>query len=257
MAVVVKKFGWSGFATIAGTQVLVTSGSFTEEATPGTITMISIPNNNESRSKVLYADGTEITNGSIGFDVSVSSMSLISTSRLLMRGYKFNVVLHDGEQGFTVEDCFVSSVSVSGSVGGLLSASVSFLSKEKFGAGGGGSYMRDEQPYGYWYSGDASVPVRDWTLNFNQEVQPMYLNQDSKTAKYLRVGLIEASLETTTFERVTDKNDIVIASSSFVLKGVTNSSGYSFNGQSDIGTFSHSFVTAASLSIGSGDQIIS
>ena len=261
---IVKKLGWSGYAKIDGVQVLVSSGNYAIENNPSYINMASIAPREVSRSRVLYADGTKISNGSIAFDITVNSLVLLSVDRLLKRRRSFDVLLNDGEKGYKLATCYATSVSITGSVGGLLNATVSFVSKNEYTLDAeAGSLVSDEEPFGYWYSGSADAKVREWSFNFSQDVQPMYLNQSSSTGvqrqlpKYLRVGLIDAGLEVTTFEEVNELNNIHVATRHLTLTGVTKSKGFSFNGQTDLGTYSHSFETAADLNIGPTQTIIS
>jgi hypothetical protein len=82
--------------------------------------------------------------------------------------------------------------------------------------------------------------VRDWTITFNQPVEPMYLNGPELWPLYLKVGVCDATLEVGTFEKVLHQN-IIIATSGVTITGYTASQGYSFNGASDVGTYRHSF----------------
>ena len=169
----------------------------------------------------------------------------------------FDVGIHDGEDGELMEDVLVTSITLSGAAGGLVTASVGFVGPTE--AGGSllvaNEFVRDQVPYGYWYSGNTDV--RDWSLNMNQAATPVYTNEDVVTPRYIKIGLFDFSLQVTTYEQLRAHDAISIATSTFTLKGNTTAEGFSFTGVTDLGTYVHSFETAAAFSIGSGDTIIS
>lgn len=258
MATVIKLTGFSGHVIIDDIQVLSGSASLSLEANPSFITLADIQRNENPRGKVLYAPGTEITNGSVNFDVTENSLQLLQLDKLLKRNYFFTVKVFDGHAGRQLDNCYVTSLSVSGSVGGLISASLSFISKDDMIAYNGGSGVfidpgdttTEDVPYGYWYSGSTSLQVRDWSLSYSQSVNPVYLNQigdaNNKKPRYLKVGLQEYQLSLTTYDAPPETTDsIVIAANTFSILGKFTSSGYSFNGPTDLGTYSHSFSSAA------------
>ena len=116
------------------------------------------------------------------------------------------------------------------------------------------SFIRDQIVYGYWYSGNTDV--KDWTFTMNQTLTPIYTNEDMKTPRYIKVGLFEFSLDVTTYEAFIAHNTIEIVTKSFTLKGSTTAKGYEFGGSMDLGHYKHTFSTAADITIGSGDTII-
>ena len=252
-----KRLGYGGSGEVDGEQVLITSGSFNTSPSPSFLEMLDIPPNNDSRSRVLHADGVEAYGGNISFDLTMAAMSVLSLSKLLMRGYVFDVGIDDGEDAFLMEDCSLTSLSLGGSAGGLLTASLNFVSVNEAQSSilVDNDFIRDtDPPLGYWYSGNTDV--RDWSFGMNQAVTPMYVNRDEVVPRYLKVGLIDFSLSVTTYEAIQAHTVINIATSAFTLTGVTTSEGYSFGGMTELGTYSHQFDTAASIVVGSGDTII-
>lgn len=267
MTNILKRLGYGGSAVIDGVQVLVTSGSMAQSDSPSYLEMVDInPAGSPmaSRSKVLHADGTSSYTGSIGFDVTKNGIDLISTSKLLGRGYKFNVGIHDGENQWVMNNCYLTSLSLSGSPGGFIASSISFTGMSGKASSNvtnnyilddyyGVSSSTDNQPIGYWWSGGPDV--KDWTFSMSQSVEAVYLNQNSKDPKYLRVGLIEYDLEVTLYESGTP-GSISIRGTTFTITGVTTEKGYSYNGVSDLGTYSHSFSSSADMSSGASGIIL-
>lgn len=260
-----KRLGYGGSAVIGSTQVLITSGSFEITNNPAYNTMIDIAPNTQSRSKVLHADGTSEYTASIGFDVTSAAMSLLTTSTLLGRRYLFSLGIHDGENKFVMTDCFATQLTLSGAPGGLITANLSAMGKTAWTAGTvTNDFIRNtvrvgsdlaNKPLGYWWSGGPDI--RDWTLTMTQSVTPMYRNLAETDPGYLKVGPIEYVLAVNLYAYpIADNKAIHIATKTFNLTGVSTSLGYSFNGITDLGTYSHTFTTSATGSDGSNGVII-
>ena len=238
--------GYGGSAEVDGVQVLVTSGSFSRDRTISYINMVNVPPNNESRTRVSFAAGTHVVNGSVSFDVTSTFMSKLSTSAFLRRRHQFDVGLHDGIDGYVLENCYMTSLSVSGAVGGLIALSLSFVSVETWASGTvKNAFIRDQVPLGYWQSGNTDV--REWTFSVNQDVQPVYVNEDEVLPRYLKVGLWDASLEVTTFDQIREHDDIEISTKTFTVVGNTANSGYNYGGQTEFGTYTHRFDSGTEL----------
>jgi hypothetical protein len=252
-----RRLGYGGSGEVAGQQVLITSGSFSTAEAPSFLEPWSIPPSTTSRSRVLHADGTEAYTGEMSLDVTDRFLNVLTTSTLLSRYYQFDVGIDDGEDAEEMADCFLTSISLAGAPGGLVTASLSFVSaSEPQGSiTVANAFIRDDEPLGYWYSGNTDV--RDWTFTMNQAATPMYRNANTMAPRYIKVGLVDYSLAVTTFDAVIAHNIINIKTRTFTLTGVTTSSGYAFAGVTDLGTYTHTFETAASAAGGSGGIIIS
>jgi hypothetical protein len=267
-----KRLGYGGSAVVDGVQVLFTSADLTTTFTSSYLTPLDIEPVAASRSRVLHAQGIEAYSGNVAFDVTQNFMSILTISKLFARRYQFSFGFNDGEDSKGMEDCYVTSLTVSGSAGGLISASLSMVSASKWtqpapitvpnsyiGFQGGST---SNYPRGYWHSGNTNV--KDWSLSMNQDAVPIYLNQDTPSPRYIRVGMISFSLQVSTYEELypyspdptTGSDNITILTSSFTLTGKLTNESASFNGPSDLGGYVHMFETAASASGGSGAVII-
>jgi len=257
-----KILGYGGSAEIAaagglggGTQVLITSGQFDKAVTPTYLEPLDIPPSASSRSRVDHADGVEVYNGTLAFDVTANALTLMTTSTLLSRYYSFDVGIDDGNDTYAMLACKLTNLTLSGAAGGLINASISFMAAAEHSSDIIlNNFIRAEEPLGYWWSGNTDV--RDWSLSMNQNVIPMYSNQNVVTPKYLKVGLVDYSLQVTTYDAIQAHNDIYVATKSFTLTGNTTAEGYSFGGPTDLGMYSHTFETAADIATGSGGTII-
>lgn len=250
-----KRLGYGGSAEIDGKQVLITSGGFNTQVSGSYIEAYGIPPTTASRSRMKHADGTEAYSADLSLDVSDKFLEILTVTKLLGRRYKFNIGIHDGESGQVLNDCYVSSLSLQGVVGGLVSAQLSVVSAKEPASGTVANvFLRDDAPLGYWYSGNTAV--RDWNFSFNQVVAPVYGNEDGKLPLYIKVGLVEYSLSCTTYESLQAHSVINISTKSFTLTGISSVKGYSFNGVTELGTYSHTFETAADATVGSGGVVI-
>lgn len=261
-----KRLGYGGSAVIAGKQVLITGGSMEQANNPTFLEMMDIEPTTNSRSRVLHADGTSVYTGTLSFDVSKDFMSVLTAATLLGRRYQFTVGIHDGENQWVMADCYMTSLALAGAPSGFITASVSFMSKnvrvpgavtntylldDYYGTGG----TNTNQPGGYWWSGNTDV--KEWSFTINQNVEPMYRNQDVVTPRYLKVGLIDFSLDVTLYQEW-NLTAIGIMTKTFTLiaSAVSGGKSFTFNGVSDLGTYGYNFTSAADITVGSGDSII-
>ena len=255
---ITKTLGYGGSAEIDGVQMLLSSGGFENAVAPSYINAYDIDPSEVPRSRMLHADGVNSYTGSIGFEVTQAALGVISTAKLLKRYYKFNIGINDGDAAYVMEDCYVTSLSLTGAPGGLITAQLGVAARAKQSAGlvADNYILRDaaHQPYGYWYSGNTDV--RDWSLSMTQDVQPVYSNENTMDPRYMKVGLVVYSLQVTTYDAVQAHDTIGVATSSFTLQGETNAEGYTFNGITDLGMYSHTFESSSDATVGSQDPVI-
>jgi hypothetical protein len=250
-----KRLGYGGSAEIAGVQVLITSGNLDENLSPSYLEALDIPpTTNERRSRFKHADGTVAYSGSVSFDVTEAFLSVLTVSTLLQRFYTFDMGIHDGNQGYQYGSCKLTSLSLAGDPAGLITATIGGMSAVQMTGGGVANAYDFDEPLGYWWSGNAAV--RNWSFSMSQDVTPVYVNDNVTTPKYLKVGLVSYTLDVTTYT-TSNVNIINIATKTFILTGDTTGYGYVYGGQTDLGTYTHSFETAAVASAGSSGIIIS
>lgn len=254
MSTVVKIAGFSGHILVDGVQLLSNSASISTDYSPTFINYADIKRDTNPRNRVKYAPGTRVSSGSVSFDVTATALTnLLQTNKLFQRNYTFDVKIYDGNQGKQLTSCLVTSLSLSGSVGGLITGSLSFTSKNDPSNynGSGGSFLSPltTTPYGYWYSGSATYQVNDWSLDYSQSVSAVHLNQigdaDNALPRYMKVQTQETSLKLNTYDEISSTNQIVVATKTFTIVGTKTSKGYSFNGPTNVGTFSYDFASAA------------
>jgi hypothetical protein len=254
-----RRLGYGGSAEIDATQVLITSGNFDKNLTPSYLEPLELPPADVRRSRIRHAAGTHVYTGSISFDVTEKFLAAFDSvdAGLLQRFYEFKVGINDGEDEYVYEQCRLTSMSLSAAPAGLIAGTISVMARDEMEAGSiANNYILDDAdqvPIGYWWSGNTDV--REWTFTMNQDVTPVYINENQTWPKYLKCGLVSYSLDVVTYTEA-DVDAIDIRTKSFTLTGDTTSNGYSYGGQTGLGMYSHSFETAAVAASGSSGIII-
>jgi hypothetical protein len=223
--------------------------------------MISTPPSTAMAGRVQHADGTIGYTGSIGFDVHSGAMGIIGS--ILRRYVTFNVGINDGYEDWEMNDCKATSLSVSGSAGGLIAAQLSFMSlNAKTGGSTPHTFLRNSEPAGFWYSGVGTYNVMDWNFSMNQDATFVYRNRasggdDGEQPGYIKVGNISYSLTVNLFEEYYPSDPtagISIVTSNFTLTGRTTGKGFSYGGPTGIGSYSYTFETSSQT--GSSDGLV-
>jgi len=305
----VLNLGFTGAAIIDNQQVLVTNGSITKTQNINYLTSVSIPHaetifGTDSRTRIKYSDGTYNISGSVSFDVTAPALHLLrvdpplnsnGTTGLLKRGKSFTVDFFGGNQNldaYRCTECCVTSLSVSGAVGGVINANLSFVAKNMQqlipkiidGEPSYGDFIRTENniPLGYWYSGQTSgglmsANIQEWTLDYSQEATPVYLNgwteleegseggdliEDDMYPQYIRIGQVTYGLSVTTIGSQYPNNNegnvsIDIGTQSFIIQATMSSFTYNLAQANGLSTYSHTFEGYADISDGSGGFVIS
>jgi len=245
--------GYKGSATIGGSVVCVTSAQIDEQRSPVYLTPLGIPSRGSADpfSRYIYAEGTRSSTGSISFD-----FGLTSTIDYFKRTV-FDVAFGDGSQvTASLGGCFMTSASANGSVGGLITGSVSFVSKNEFTAGsitpGGGSGLGSE-PAGYWRSGGGSI--KEWSLSASQDAKAIWANTTTPWPDYIKVGTTDYTLNITSYDIIPLGDTIDINLNGISIVGLRVGETVSFNGATDFGDYSYTFESTAGPQ-GSGQQLI-
>ena len=268
MPSVKRQLGYGGSASIASTQVLITGGSFEQASAISYLSMISTPPDVTPAGRVQHADGVNSYTGSLAFDVHEEAMSIFSPGGgLLQRFYEFDIGINSGgidasgiAYDWKMSKCKLTSLTLAGAVGGLVTANLSYLALSGRAIGStSNNFIRDSvTPLGYWYTGTGSSDdVKNWNLTMNQEAELVYKNSDSVEPAYIKVGAVSYVLTVTSFKDLfpaDDTQQIVIATDTFTLKGKSTSRGFSFGGVTDVGTYSYTFETSSQT--GASDAVV-
>lgn len=181
--------------------VLMTAGDVSKNRTPSIELMSSIGeiDSNESRVKVLLADGIQAISGNISFTCDKAYMQSLLERLFEKRKESFSVYI--GTEEFTyvhLSSCKWNNFSINCSEGVLLNCTVAFVSNRDF------EIIKPDEAFftpifknsnmiPYWQTGvlkDTDVlKISTWDLSLTQNVTPAYLNtSDLDLPAYLRVG---------------------------------------------------------------------
>jgi len=241
--------GIGGFANIdlGGSKnfdLLMTGGGMSHDKNIPYMNMMQMLPDNKSRTRCAFSYGTWVSNGNLTFDVTEKNLDLFTKDNLLKRNTEFDVYIGDGIKAWKMTKCKYSSLSLSGSVSSLMSCNISFMSHNPIEESGTSpTYIRDDRLIAYWETGN--IDISDWSLSISQDVQPRYGNTNSVWPLYLRAGLWEMGLDVTTYEQLRAHDTVNIKTKSFKITGISASSGYSFNGIDQFGTYQHRFESSA------------
>jgi len=244
--------GYGGAGFIAGTQVLITGGSLDFATTVSYLNMYDTPPSLTMAGRVMHSDGTNAYSGSINFDVTMGSMGIFTRNAMLKRYYEFDVEINDGNSAYKMEKCKVTSLTLAGTAGGLVTAQVGFLSKKTIISGTStAAFIRDSSTLlGYWYTGTGlSDNLKDWNLTMSQEARLAYCNEAGMEPAYIKVGGVSYTLSVTSYDELSGPSAITIGTQSFTLTGNTVGHGFSFGGVTDVGSYNYTFETSSDTGI--------
>ena len=122
------RLGYGGAGFIDSTQVLITGGSINTANTISYLNAVDIIPTNASRSRMKHADGTRLTSASLSFDMT--DIGLTAVDNLFERRAQFDIAINDGNTEVTLDNCFATSITLSGAAGGLISGNINAISIE-------------------------------------------------------------------------------------------------------------------------------
>lgn len=242
--------GYGGGAKIDGTNVLITGGSLSSSMTVPLITALKSPIGASNVYNVVTGSALYTFTGSVNFDFTIPAVNGFITNTFLKRNHEFNINISDGHKHYKMEKCKWSSFSVNASPGSLVSGSISFTATN-------GTYtvlqdgvapdyiFNDSNPLlSYWYTGETEV--ESFTLSLSQSLTPVFLNGNQTNACYIRAGVLDASLQVSSWESWLTHTSIKIASKTVAFsKNYMESKGFSYGGATATGTHSYTVKVAA------------
>ena len=196
---------------LSGTLVQVSGASISETLNIPSANSYYLPfdGTGEAKSPMRVAYGTLAYNGDISFDLTEGTASSIFTDSFYKRNALFSLQFFDGQNTCTVRNCVWSSVNLSCSPGGIVKVSISFQSNNGYLSGlqisdsdlnSSIEYSDSSLLIPYWQCGKEHF--LEFTLGFSRNLSPVYLNNDLLVPSYIRPGMIDVSVSTTTLEYV-------------------------------------------------------
>ena len=160
-------------------------------------------------SKIRMGFGTYSFNGNITFELTRNALSSIFTSGFFARKYLFNLYMSDGSQSLSIKNNVWNSVTFNYAAQQIPTCSIGFYSNN----GGMDDLNITETPINngmddelipYWEAGMNGAEIESLNVTFSRNVSNIYLNNDLKVPTYMRVGIIEMSLNITCFDTSLD-----------------------------------------------------
>ena len=178
-----------------GQQILVTGGNISLSYNRPTENMYKAPRSNKNVSPLLLGTGTAQISGSVNFDLTHTNLDYFLDGKKICRNTYFHLYLTDGNTNGTHQITYNmwNSFTISASAGGIVNATLGFISlngyKDKITTGTGitAADIFANTLVAYWQAGTQGY-VESFSINFAQDVTPVYLNNDRVMPSYLRSG---------------------------------------------------------------------
>lgn len=197
----------------------------------------------EVKSSIRCGYGTVSFSGNIDFDMTYGALKLLTADKnktygsMFQRSSLFHVQFFDGMHTCTLYNCVWNSFSISCQANSLITGSLAFQSNngycenlmitknkdvtEEAGNGTSSSQMLDfdqnDLLIPYWQTamdkGYDSV-LTQFSIGFDKNVQPVFLNNIWRTPSYLKPGLITVNLNATYVDYYDPSNQSTSSSSS-------------------------------------------
>ena len=176
----------------------------------------------EARSPIRLGYGTYAYTGEVSFELTEGALGFLTNSsgsansvnfetseygNFFKRNSIFELQFFDGTNTCTIYNCVWSSFSISGNPNSAVTASISFQSNNGFkddlivenqNRMTEYTFDSDDLLVPYWQCG---VPeVESFTLNFNRNIRPVYLNNSVNMPSYIRPGMVEVNVDLTSIE---------------------------------------------------------
>jgi hypothetical protein len=213
-----------------------------------------------TKSRIYHAAGVVAHTGSLSFDLTEDLCIKLRAVLQKPREFKYQIRMSGNDSGWSMQECVIQSISLSGSPNGLVSGSLTFASalpptmfflseedkRDLFSAG----------LVPYWHTGWDLV--RNWSLDFSLATIPKHSNGDvarsyglfgikAHSPKYLYLGECLYNLKFSCFQKITSGftvklgADRIFSCRDYVV--VDNS--FSVGGAEDINIFNYAVSSHA------------
>lgn len=244
-----------------GTMLQVTQASVSRQVNVPTLSSYYLPFNDPdgtARSQIRCGEGTYAFSGELSFEMTQGVLEEIFDEDFFERESLFSVMFYDGNEACRVTNCVWSNIGIQCSPGNHVNMSISYQSnngyEDDLDVNEFSSddieleYDENDLLIPYWTCGQEDF--KEFDINFERSVTPVFLNGDCNTAAYLRPGLVTVSLNATCLDYIDDWEDeleILLGAgtdaerSLIIKKAVLMSSQYNMSSMSDIGVKTYSW----------------
>lgn len=237
--------GYGGFVKINKVFVPYISANVQRQHNVSFSNTYHVPFSDTPRSRIRMNQGTFTFQGSVDFELTENILEQILTKDFLSRTTFFDIVFHDGEKMIELGKNMWQSISFNVQVNSIPTCNISFLSLNNFNeeiqiSSGWSTILVDskDQPLMYWQSGSSNDDflIQSFSITFNRQVTPVFLNNQLKTPSYLRAGIIDCSMQVQCFDQWFDEASLKIGSKKItLLNEYAESQSWSFSGNNETG----------------------
>lgn len=160
------------------------------------------PRGTTNVTQILLGPGTATITGSFNFDMNHKNIQYYLDENKIRRNTFFHLFINDSNHGYYITHNVWNSISFSASAGGLLTCAISYTSLNSFkdqirpfsnnNVQSANSNYFENTLVAYWETGIQCF-IDSFSLNFNQDVSPVYLNNTSFMPSYLRCGSLKVN----------------------------------------------------------------
>ena len=233
--------GWKkGVQTIP-----LVSASYYKGASVPTQRTFAVAFDDQTRSPIRTGYGVWTYSGNLSFDLSSDLRDLIfdKDQQFFKRNSFLDIDLCDGEKYIKIPGAVWSSLSITANENSLVNGSIGFSSCNGYDNDiilrtipGKANYPSIPELQPYWQYGNNGVTAL--TLNISRQVSPVYLNEkDWPGPAYLRVGMMDVSVDVTCWETWREYYKFALGSKNIEFKGTyATSKAWNFSGLGGNGT---------------------
>ena len=207
----------------------------------------------QALSPIRVGFGTYQYSGSIIYEMTTGMANMLGDN-FFNRASLFDVQFYDGRKTCTVRNCAWNNFSINGQPNSAVSVSLGYQTTNgymedldvKTGSLKDYSFDSDDLLIPYWQTGAPGIV--DFSLSFDRSITPMYLNNTFKGPSYLKVGMMNVTVQLTTMDYI-DAMDgeslgIKIGPKKVTLsKRVLTSLDYNMSTLGDVGMKSYSWTS--------------
>ena len=217
------------------------SGSAPIDGTPQT----------QALSPIRVGFGTYQYSGSISYEMTTGMANMLGDN-FFNRASLFDVQFYDGRKTCTVRNCAWNNFSISGQPNSAVSVSLGYQTTNGYmedldvqtGSLKDYSFDSEDLLVPYWQTGAPGIV--DFSLAFDRSITPMYLNNTFKGPSYLKVGMLNVTVQMNTMDYLDsmDEESLVIRigpKNVTLNKKVLTNLDYNMSTLSDVGMKSYSW----------------
>lgn len=239
------------FPTNSGQFLFLTSANINVQFNRTFQKVYKTPRDTTNVHDILTNVGTCNITGSISFDMSRSNLQYILDAKYIKRNTYFTLFLSDGNKKYVVKHCVWNNINITTQVGGILTCTIGYVALNgritdiiQHTYKMDNTYF-DNSLVAYWQAG-AGNKIQSFNLNFTQQVNPVYLNNEFVAPTYLRCGMVGINASFESWDSWQDLSEFYIGNKKIKFNNkIINVKQFSMSGATDIGKHNYQIASVA------------